>query len=227
MAITDLPAEQRPRERLLAHGPGALSDSELLAIFLRVGTKGKSAIELGQDMLQRFGSLECLLRAPLPEWRSIRGLGPAKYVQFMASLELARRTIREPLQKNCIIDSQNAARDFVALKLRHEPIEKFLALFLDNRHRLIRDEIMFAGTVAQTAVYPREIVKRALQLNSSAVLIAHNHPSGLAEPSQADLSLTEAVGRALQLLDIRLLDHLIVAGPQTVSLRGRSDWPLP
>ena len=207
-------------------GPSALADAELLAIFLRVGIKGKTAIELGREMLDTFGSLDQLLKAPIEQWKGIRGLGPAKYVQFMACLELARRTLREPLRKACVFDNPNAACDFVGLKLRHQTVEQFLVLFLDNQHRLISDEIMFEGTTTQTAVYPREIAKRALQLNASAAIVAHNHPSGAADPSAADWQLTNELLKSLKLLDVRLLDHLIVAGPITLSLRKHADWPL-
>ncbi len=227
MAISDWPHDQRPRERLLKHGPAALSDVELLAIFLRVGVKGKSAIDLARDMLSHFGSLDQLLKAQLPQWEQLHGLGPAKYVQLMACMELARRTLREELLHGVAFNNPQAASDYIGMKLRHQPVEQFLVLWLDNQHRLIHDEVMFSGTVTQTAAYPREIARKAMGLNACAVIVAHNHPSGVAEPSHADILLTESLGKALSLLEIRLLDHLIVAGHQVISLRKRHDWPLP
>ena len=227
MSIQDWPADQRPRERLLTLGASALSDAELLAIFLRVGVKGKSAIDLAHAMLTYFGSLDRLLKAELQDFEPVAGFGPAKYAQLAACMELARRTLKESLQAGLAFNQPEVASDYIGLKLRHQTVEQFFVLWLDNQLRLIHDAIMFTGTVGQTAAYPREIARKALTLNASAVIVAHNHPSGASEPSQADIALTKELGRALQILEIRLLDHFIVAGPNVVSMRNRHDWPLP
>ena len=227
MAIHEWPEHLRPRERLLQQGPSVLNDAELLAIFLRVGIKGKSAIDLAKDMLTHFGSLHALLKADLNDWNNIPGIGPAKYAQLHACMELARRCLRENLKKPHSLLTHNDVAEFVGMKLRHQQVEQFLVLWMDNQLRLIHDAIMFTGTVGQTAAYPREVARKALALNASAVIVAHNHPSGTAEPSAADMYLTEQLGKSLKLIDVRLLDHLIVAGEYVISLRNRHDWPLP
>ncbi len=213
MAITDWPADERPRERLLAQGSAALSDAELLAIFLRVGVRGASAVDLGRALLVRFGSLNRLFAAPLAEFAAVPGMGAAKYAQLQAVLEMARRTLGEELASATPLNSPQAVRDYLRLSIGRLPHEVFVALWLDARHRLIVCEELFRGTLTQTSVYPREVVKRALAHNAAAVIVAHNHPSGVAEPSIADESLTRALKEALAMVDVSLLDHFIVAGP--------------
>jgi DNA repair protein RadC len=223
MAITDWPEDERPRERLLAQGAGALSDAELLAIFLRVGMKGKSAVDLGRELIARFGSLNGLFAAPLAEFASVPGMGEAKYTQLQAVLEMAKRALGEQLMTREVLSSPQAVRDYLRLKLAGLPHEVFLAMWLDAQNRLISTEELFRGTLTQTSVYPREVVKRALHHNAAAVILAHNHPSGVAEPSSADAALTRALKEALALVDVRLLDHFIVAGttsPLSLAERG-------
>ncbi|WP_420476627.1 RadC family protein [Noviherbaspirillum sp. ST9] len=212
MAITDWPEEQRPRERLVRHGAQTLSDAELLAVFLRVGVSGKSAVDLGRDMIAHFGSLNGLFSANLPEFSQLHGLGPAKYAQLQAVMELARRSITEELRAGEILSSPQAVKQYLQLLLARRPYESFAVLFLDVKNRLIASEELFRGTLTQTSVYPREVVKAALGHNAAAVIIAHNHPSGTPEPSAADRTLTLALKQALALVDVRLLDHFIVAG---------------
>lgn len=222
MAITDWPEDERPRERLLAQGADALSDAELLAIFLRVGMKGKSAVDLGRELIARFGSLQRLFAAPLTDFAAVPGMGEAKYAQLQAVLEMARRALGEQLGAGELLSSPQTVRDYLRLTLAGRPHEVFLALWLDARNRLIVSEELFRGTLTQTSVYPREVVKRALAHNAAAVILAHNHPSGMAEPSVADESLTRVLKEALTLVDVRLLDHFIVAGTtQPLSLAER------
>lgn len=224
MAISDWPEHERPRERLLKLGPEALSDAELLAIFLRVGVKGKSAVDLARDLLARFGNnLPRLAEATLQEIAAVPGMGPAKAVQLKASLELARRALSSEMQSKDLLSSPTAVRDWLRLKLGGLGYEVFGALWLDSKNRLIAWEELFKGTLAQTSVYPREVVKRALAHNAAAVLLCHNHPSGVAEPSQADELLTQNLKQALALVDVRVLDHFIVAGsakPLSFAERG-------
>ncbi|MEA5097085.1 MAG: DNA repair protein RadC [Burkholderiaceae bacterium] len=217
MAITDWPADQRPRERLLKQGAAALSDAELLAIFLRVGVKGKSAVDLGREMLGHFGSLNRLFSASLAEFSAINGVGPAKYVQLQAMIELARRALLEELQTGDLLGSPDAVRQYLKLKFNGQLHESFAVLFLDVKNRLISVEELFRGTLTQTSVYPREVVKAGLARNAAAVILAHNHPSGTHQPSSADHTLTTALKQALALVDIRVLDHLVVAGAQIYS----------
>jgi DNA repair protein RadC len=217
MAIIDWPEDQRPRERLVKHGAHALSDAELLAIFLRVGVKGKSAVELGREMIDRFGSLNGLFTAGLPEFSSIHGLGLAKYAQLQAMLELARRSLAEELQAGDMLGSPKAVREYLQLFLNHKQYESFAVLFLDVKNRLIASNELFRGTLTQTSVYPREVVKAALAHNAASVILAHNHPSGTPEPSAADLSLTRVLRQALALVDVRVLDHFVVAGAKLYS----------
>ena len=217
MAITDWPEEQRPRERLVKHGAQVLSDAELLAIFLRVGVKGKSAVDLGREMITRFGSINGLFSAGLAEFSSINGLGLAKYAQLQATLELARRSLTEELQVGDLLGSPQAVRQYLQLILNNKQHESFAVLFLDVKNRLITGKEMFRGTLTQTSVYPREIVKEALAQNAASVILAHNHPSGTPEPSAADRSLTQALKQALGLIDVRILDHFVVAGDQLYS----------
>jgi len=212
MAITDWPEEQRPRERLIRHGPQALSDAELLAVFLRVGVAGKSAVDLGRDMVGHFGSLHRMFSSKLPEFSELNGLGPAKYAQLQAVLELARRAMAEQLQAGVALSSPQAVRHYLQLLLAAKPYEIFAVLFLDVKNRLIASEELFRGTLTHTSVYPREVVKAALAHNAASVIFAHNHPSGTPEPSAADHALTQALKQALALVDVRVLDHFIVAG---------------
>ncbi len=215
MAITDWPEDERPRERLLRQGAAALSDAELLAIFLRVGVKGQSAVDLARVLLGHFGSLTRLFAAGPAEFAAIPGMGDAKYAQLQAVIEMARRALREELAARDLLATPGAVRDWLRLHLGALPREVFVALWLDARNRLIADEVLFTGTLTQTSVYPREVVKRALAHNAAAVILAHNHPSGAAEPSAADELLTRALRDALALVDVRLLDHFIVAGSAT------------
>jgi len=221
MPIKDWPESERPRERLLQHGPGPLSDAELLAIFLRTGVAGRSAIDLARDLIARFNGLPGLLAASQPEVAQIKGLGPAKYAQLQAILELARRAIGAGLQRDAVLNSPERVRQFLQLQLAGREHEVFMVLYLDAQNRLLREEALFLGTLTQTSAHPREVVKHALRFNAAAVILAHNHPSGVAEPSRADELLTRALREALALVDVRVHDHLIVAGPATVSFAER------
>lgn len=217
MAITDWPQEQRPRERLIKHGPQSLSDAELLAVFLRVGVTGKSAVDLGRDMVSHFGSLNGLFSATLTDFSQINGLGPAKFAQLQAVLELARRALGEELKAGITLSSPQAVKHYLQLLLGNKPYESFAVLFLDVKNRLIASEEMFRGTLTHASVYPREVVKVSLAHNAASIILAHNHPSGSAEPSAADHTLTQALKQALALLDVRVLDHFVVAGRQVYS----------
>ncbi|MGH6610402.1 MAG: RadC family protein [Burkholderiaceae bacterium] len=221
MAIKDWPEGERPRERLLAHGAQSLSDAELLAVFLRTGKKGRSAIDLSRDALTRFGGLNGLFAAQPSGLREVGGFGPAKYTQLQAVLELARRALQEDVKRGTPLSSPGKVRDYLRLTLSSLEHEVFIALFLDAQNALIATDQLFSGTLTQTSVYPREVVKRALKHNAAAVIFAHNHPSGVAEPSRADEMLTSSLKQALALVDIRVLDHLIVAGSATVSFAER------
>ncbi|MFS2015214.1 RadC family protein [Massilia sp. CT11-108] len=213
MGIEDWPEQTRPRERLVREGAQALSDPELLALLLRVGVRGKSAVELGRDILQHFGSLHGLFGATLGDCAEVHGLGMAKYAQLQAVMELARRAIAEQLQAGEAFGSPELVKRYLRMKLGGQRHESFVVLFLDVKNRLIADRELFRGTLAQTSVYPREVVIEALDYNAASVILAHNHPSGVPEPSEADLRLTGALVKALSLVDIRVLDHFIVAGP--------------
>lgn len=217
MAITDWPEGERPREKLLQRGAASLSDAELLAIFLRTGVTGKSAVDLARELLTRFGNLTQLVAASEADFCETKGMGQAKYVQLQAVLEMSRRALREELQRGDALNSPRAVRDYLQLLLGARQQEVFLVLFLDTQHRVIATEELFHGTLSQTSVYPREVVKRALAHNAAAVILAHNHPSGVAEPSQSDQLLTSALKQALAMVDVRVLDHLIVAVGQTLS----------
>ncbi|MFZ5555527.1 MAG: RadC family protein [Pseudomonadota bacterium] len=221
MGINHWPETERPRERLIAAGAAALSDSELLAIFLRTGVRGASAVDLARQLLARFGTLASLFAAPLSAVAEISGLGPAKYAQLQAVLEMARRALREEMQRRDALTSPAAVRDYLRLALQGKEREVFVAVFLDAQHRAIGVEELFAGTLAQTSVYPREVVRRALAINAAAIIFAHNHPSGLAEPSHADQALTRALTQALALVDVRVLDHFVVARGSCVSFAER------
>ncbi len=221
MAITDWPEGERPREKLLQRGASSLSDAELLAIFLRTGVVGKSAVDLARDLITRFGNLTQMFSASEKDFCAIHGMGQAKYVQLQAVLEMARRALREEMKSGSALTSPRAVRDYLQLLLRGRMQEVFMALFLDAQHRVIASEELFAGTLTQTSVYPREVVKRALHHNAAALILAHNHPSGVAEPSHADQALTDALKQALALVEVRVLDHFIVAGEGCLSFAER------
>ncbi len=221
MPITDWPLAERPREKLLAHGPQALSDAELLAIFLRTGIAGRTALDLARDLLRRFGGLRVLLAASREELCRAPGLGAAKYAQLQAALEISRRHLGEALTRGSALGSSREAREYLSARLRDLGHEVFCCLFLDNRHRVLAFEELFRGTLNGTAVYPREVVRRALHHNAAAVIFAHNHPSGVSEPSRADELLTRQLKEALALVDIRTLDHLVVGEGEVVSFSER------
>jgi len=217
MAITDWPAAERPREKLIELGAEALSDAELLAIFLRVGVTGKSAVDLARDLLTQFGSLNGIFAATEHELSQVHGIGASKYVQLQAIFEMSRRALNEQLQQRDVFKSPQAVRDYLVLKLGSLTKEVFLVLFLDTQNRLVATEEMFSGSLKETSVYPREVVKRALHHNAASVIFAHNHPSGIAQQSQADELLTKQLKQALALVDVGVLDHFIVAGNNTLS----------
>jgi DNA repair protein RadC len=217
MPITEWPKDERPRERLIKQGAAALSDAELLAIFLRVGVTGKSAVDLARELIERFGSLAGLFSASEAELCAVKGMGEAKYVQLQAVIEMARRALDEKMKQTDALNSPQAVRDYLRLTLARLPHEVFVAVFLTAQNRVITVEELFRGTLTQTSVYPREIVKRALAHNAASVILAHNHPSGEASPSAADRSLTKALAEALALIDVRVLDHFIVAPGASLS----------
>ena len=221
MAISDWPLEERPREKLMQGGASSLTDSELLAIFLRTGTRGKTAVDLARELLAHFGGLRALLEADHASFCAALGLGTAKFVQLQATLEIARRHLLETLQRGDVLNSPEQTRLYLLSHLRGFQQEVFLCLFLDTRHAVIASEEMFYGTIDGASVYPREVVKRALQHNAAALIFAHNHPSGVAEPSQADIRITERLKAALALVDVRVLDHMVVGDSQVVSLAER------
>jgi DNA repair protein RadC len=219
--ICQWPLNERPRERLMHQGAAALSDAELLAIFLRTGIPGLSAVALARQLLVRFGSLGGLMGAARTEVCAAPGVGDAKWALLQASHELARRVMVEPLAERSLLNSPPSVQAYLQQTLRGRLREVFMVLLLDTQHRLIEAREMFEGSVSRAAVYPREIVRAAMQANASAVIVAHNHPSGVAEPSAADNHITEAISKALALVEVRLIDHLIVAGPQVVSFAAR------
>jgi DNA repair protein RadC len=221
MPIKDWPRDERPREKLLQRGPQALSDAELLAIFLRTGVRGKTAVDVARSLLQRFGGLRAFLTASREEACREAGLGEAKYVVLRAALELGRRHLAEKLQRGTPLQSTEDTRRYLQAQLRDRPHEVFCCLFLDNRHRVLAFEELFRGTLNGTAVYPREIVKRAMHHNAAAVILVHNHPSGVAEPSRQDEILTEKLKESLELLEVRLLDHFVVGDGDVISFSER------
>ena len=210
MGIKDWPADQRPREKLLNHGANTLTEAELLAIFLRTGLPGKSAVDLAQELLEEFGSLRALMRADCATFTQAKGLGNAKYAQLQAVLEMASRHTFEELDRGDVLTSPEATRAYLSNQLRSYPYEVFACLFLDNQHHILKFEELFRGTIDGASVYPREVVKQALEHNAAAVIFAHNHPSGISEPSQADKLITDKLKQALNLMDIRVLDHFII-----------------
>lgn len=211
MAITDWPEGERPRERLIKEGPAHLSDAELLAIFLRTGAQGKSAVDLAREIMTHFGSLKALLGASLADFGEVSGIGPAKYAQLQAILELARRLLSEDMASGIVLGSPLSVREYLQLSLCGRTYEAFVVLFLDVRNRLIESVELFRGTLSHTNVYPRELIKAALERNAASVILAHNHPTCAPDPSQADMQLTQSLKRALELVEVRLLDHFIVA----------------
>ena len=235
MPLEHMPVDARPREKLLQRGPNALSDTELLAIVLRTGIKGKDVLQLASELLQTpsrlaqpgvsaptgFGGIAGLLQAQPKELAQVKGLGPAKLSEILAVLELARRAMAQRLQERAVLDSPQAVKQFLQIHLSALPHEVFAVMFLDVQHRMLAMEEMFKGTLSQTSVYPREVVKRALHHQASAVVLAHNHPSGSVQPSRADEALTQTLKAALALIDVRVLDHIIVAQGQSLSMAER------
>ena len=218
MLLKDLPQEARPREKLLSRGAAALSDAELLALLLRSGIRGKNVLQLAQELVDRFGGVAGLLHMPAEALKTVKGLGPAKRAELVAVLELARRALAQQLTQKPLFNTPQAVRDYLQLQLGGLHHEVFAVLFLDSQHRLIALEELFRGTLTQTSVYPREVVKQALTLNASSVVLAHNHPSGTAQPSRADEALTHTLKAALALVDVRVLDHFVVTASQAVSM---------
>jgi DNA repair protein RadC len=221
MSITEWPEDERPREKLLSRGPGALTDAELLAIFLRTGVPGKSAVDLARDLLAELGGLKGLFSTDEGGFCSVKGLGRAKFAQLQAVLEMSRRYLEEEIKDRDLLTSPEATRAYLKAHLHHHAREVFACLFLDNRHRVIRLEELFQGTIDGASVHPREVVRRALEVNAAAVIFAHNHPSGVAEPSQADLRITQRLKDALALVDVRVLDHVIIGDGDGTSLAER------
>jgi len=221
MSIRDWPAAERPREKLLQQGATALSDAELLAIFLRTGVAGQSAVDLARFLLADFGSLRALLEADLTSFSQRLGLGPAKFAQLQAVLEMGRRHLAEQLQRGEALTSPQLTREYLQAQLRDRPREVFALLLLDNQHRVIQFVELFYGTLDSASVWPRGIVQIALKHNAAAVILAHNHPSGVAEPSRADRQITDRILAALALVDIRVLDHLVIGDGITVSFAER------
>lgn len=217
MTIAHWPASERPREKLLQHGAAHLSDAELLAIFLRVGVAGKTAVDLAREMLSRFGGLQGVFNVSLQEFSDIKGLGVSKYCQLQSVLELAKRALVEQMSQGDTLATPQSVSEYLCMQIGQLSREQFYVLFLDAQNRLIQAECLFQGTLTQTSVYPREVVKRVLQHNAASVIFAHNHPSGIAVPSEADKRLTQALKNALNLVDVRVLDHFVVAGNTTYS----------
>lgn len=218
MSIRDWPVAERPREKLLQQGAATLSDAELLAIFLRTGVSGKSAVDLARHLLGRFGSLRGLLEAGAVDFAKELGLGPAKFAQLQAVLEMGRRHLAERVRRDSALESPELVRDYLKSMLRHEQHEVFGCLFLDSKHRVLCFEALFHGSIDSASVYPRQVVKRALAHNAAALILCHNHPSGVAEPSQADRVLTRRLKEALAVIDVRVLDHIIVGEGDPLSM---------
>jgi len=221
MVLKDIPADARPREKLLKSGPAALADAELIALLLRTGLPGVSVLQLAQQILDRFGGIPSLLRAGVDDLKVIKGLGPAKRAEIAAVIELARRALTQEMAQQPVFDRPEQVKNYLQLQLGGRGFEVFAVMFLDSQQRLLKLEEMFRGTLTQTSVYPREVVKRALDLHAGAVVLAHNHPSGAAEPSRADEYLTQTLKSALALIDVRVLDHLIVGRNEVVSFAER------
>ena len=221
MSIRNWPASERPRERLLELGAASLSDAELLAIFLRTGVAGKSAVDLARHLLHQFGGLRPLLDADLATFSAQAGLGPAKFAQLQAVMEMARRHMAESLQRDSALESPAQVRRYLKALLRHEPHEVFGCLFLDNKHRVMTFEILFHGTINAAHVHPRQVVKRAMAHNAASLILCHNHPSGITDPSSADIELTKRLKEALSLVDVQVLDHVIIGDGEPLSMVER------
>ncbi len=221
MAITEWPKAERPREKLLQQGAQSLSDAELLAIFIQTGVSGKTAVDIGRDLIIQFGGIRKILTADNKSICSASGLGPAKYALLQAALEIGRRFLDEKLKRGGSLTSPKQVSEYLTYQLRDQNREVFAIIYLDNRHQVIRYEELFYGTLNGATVHPREVVKSVLSHNAAAVIIAHNHPSGVAEPSQSDTAITKKLQEALQLIDVRLLDHLIIGDGEFVSLSDR------
>jgi DNA repair protein RadC len=221
MPISSWPQTERPREKLLTSGPQALSDAELLAIFLRSGIPGQNAVQLARKLIGEYGGLRSLLQADRKRFCTTKGLGNAKYAQLQAVLELARRHLREGLNRGDALQNPAATQRYLTARLRDYPYEVFACLFLDTRHRVIHYQELFQGTIDGASVYPREVVRHALQHNAAAVILAHNHPSGVAEPSDADRRITRRLSDALGLVDIRVLDHFVIGDNSATSFAER------
>lgn len=221
MSIKALPAALRPREKLLSHGPAALADAELLALLLRTGLPGRGVLELATDVLATTQGFAGLLQASPTDLQAVKGLGPAKCTELVAVMEMARRALAQQLRQAPVFDSPARVKDYAALHLAQLEREVFAVLYLDSQHRLIEMHKLFLGTLAQTSVYPREVVRQALALNAAAVILVHNHPSGVAEPSRADEYLTQSLKSSLQLVEVKVLDHLVVGTGQVVSFAER------
>ena len=221
MTICDWPKAEKPREKLMTQGASALSDAELLALFIRTSVRGKTAVDVGRDLIKVFGGLRPLLDANLADISRIPGMGPAKAAQLLAIVELGRRHLQQTLATTDVLGSPQATRDYLAAQLRHREREVFYGLFVDSQNALIDSRELFLGTLAGAAVYPREVVKQALACNAASVIFAHNHPSGVAEPSDADIRITQRLKEALALVDINVLDHMVVGNGQVVSLAER------
>jgi DNA repair protein RadC len=221
VTITSWPCDERPREKLIAKGPAALSDAELVALLLRTGVKGRTAIDLARQAIAHCGSLGGLLTAERTALQGLPGLGDAKYAQLQAVLEMSRRALRETLSRGAALGSPHAVRDYLRMTLHGRPHEVFVAVFLDAQNRVMAAEELFRGTLTQTSVFPREVVKRALHHNAAAVIFAHNHPSGVAEPSRADEALTQTLKHTLALIDVKVLDHFVVGADTAMSFAER------
>ena len=221
MTITDWPLAEQPREKLLHNGPATLSDAEILAIFIRTGTPDKTALDLSRELLTRFNSLRSLLETDLDSFCQIKGLGMAKFVQLQAAVELGKRYLESSLKREQTLSSPKDTRNYLKARLRAYQHEVFACLFLDNRHRVICFEELFSGTIDGASVHPREVLKRALFHNAAALILAHNHPSGVAEPSKADQNITQRLKEALALVDIRILDHFVIGDSEPASFAER------
>lgn len=221
--LKDWPCDERPREKLLRQGASSLSDAELLAIFLRTGVKGCHVVDLARNLLTNFGSISAIYQASQSEFCQAHGLGAAKYVQLQACLEMSKRYLAEKLQQGETLTSTQATRNYLITELKGETREVFAMLLLDNQHQTLAFERLFYGTIDAAAVYPRIIVEHVLKQNAAAVILCHNHPSGIAEPSLADTNITERIVKALQLIDVRVLDHCIIAGSYCYSFAEHGD----
>lgn len=221
MSISEWPIHERPREKLLEKGPASLSDAEILSIFLRTGREGSSALDLARELLDRFQGLRPLIDTDHKEFCETKGLGMVKYVQIQAAIELGRRYLQAGLKTGDAFTNPEQTREFLTLKLRAYPNEVFACLYLDNRHRLLSFDELFSGTIDSAQVHAREVVRAALKHNAAAVILSHNHPSGVAEPSQSDINLTRELKKALALIDVRVLDHLVIGSGEAVSFAER------